>query len=544
LYFYTGITASFPMQKKIILSLPPAQAASELQLKEAIGAAIAVSPGSITGYTITRRSIDARSRQAKLRLECTVYINEPVAERTVIPFLFQDVSKATNTVIIAGAGPTGLFAALRLIELGIKPVILERGKDVRSRRRDLALLNREGILNPESNYCFGEGGAGTYSDGKLYTRSTKRGNITRILQMLVHFGAGEEILYDAHPHIGTNKLPAIITAMRQQITNSGGDFLFEKKLVDFTITNNRFTRALTADGNFFEGTALVLATGHSARDVFELLHRKNLLIEPKPFALGVRVEHPQLLIDSIQYHCAVRDTNLPPASYSLVQQVNERGIFSFCMCPGGIIAPASTAHGELVVNGWSPSKRNNPFANSGIVAEVKDTDIARAGKYLPHFNYNPDILSPLDYMHFQHAVEQKAFAAGGGKFVAPAQRMTDFTNNITSGSLPACSYLPGVNSVNLNEVLPPFVVAGLRNALKQFGKKMNGYFTNEAIIVATESRTSSPVRIPRHKELLHHPQVQNMYPCGEGAGYAGGIVSAAMDGERVAEAVAQVCTRF
>jgi uncharacterized protein len=528
----------YPMQKNIVLSLLPSQAASELQLKEAFGSAMAVPPESITGYTITRRSIDARGKQAMFRLECTVYVNEPVAERTTIPFRFNDVSNATHQVIIAGAGPAGLFAALRFIESGIKPVILERGKDVRSRRRDLALLNREGTLNPESNYCFGEGGAGTYSDGKLYTRSTKRGNITRILQLLVHFGAGEEILFDAHPHIGTNKLPAIITALRRQITDSGGTFLFEKKLADFNIHDNRFTGAHTSDGDFFEGAALVLATGHSARDIFELLHHKSLLVEPKPFALGVRIEHPQTLIDSIQYHCALRDADLPPASYSLVQQVSERGIFSFCMCPGGIIAPAATANGELVVNGWSPSKRNNPFANSGIVAEVRDADIAHAGKYIPHIKDNTGVISALDYMYFQQAVEQKAFLAGGGKFVAPAQRMVDFTNNITSGSLPACSYVPGVNSVKLDETLPPFITKGLRNALKSFGKKMKGYLTNEAIIVATESRTSSPVRIPRHKELLHHPQVLNMFPCGEGAGYAGGIISAAIDGERVAEAVA------
>ena len=524
------------MQKKIILTLLPSEAATETSVKKALADAAAVPGKSITGFTIQKRSIDARGKRPSVRLECTAFINEPFKNRENTHFTFKDVSKARHKVIIAGAGPAGLFAALRFIELGLQPVILERGKDVRARRRDLALLNREGIVNPESNYCFGEGGAGTYSDGKLYTRSNKRGNINRILALLVHFGAGEEILYDAHPHIGTNKLPGIITAMRKQITACGGQFLFEQKLTGFSLENDRITRVQTAAGHTFDADALVLATGHSARDVFELLHARNLLIESKPFALGVRIEHPQTLIDSIQYHCAIRDAGLPPASYSLVQQVNSRGVFSFCMCPGGIIAPAATAAGELVVNGWSPSKRNNPFANSGIVAEVTDEDVASALNYMN----NPDkqlLQSPLRNMYFQQAVERKAFDAGGGKFVAPAQRMADFTQKKISGSLPGCSYVPGVHSANLNEVLPGFIAAALRGGLTAFGKKMRGYFTNEAIVVATESRTSSPVRIPRHKELLHHPQVRNLYPCGEGAGYAGGIISAAMDGERVAEAV-------
>lgn len=524
------------MQKKIILTLLPSEAATEISVKNALAAAASVPGNSITGFSIQKRSIDARGKQARIRLECTAYINEPVEYRENTFFSFKDVSRAGKKVIIAGAGPAGLFAALRFIELGIQPVILERGKDVRARRRDLATLNREGIINPESNYCFGEGGAGTYSDGKLYTRSNKRGNINRILHLLVHFGAGEEILYDAHPHIGTNKLPDIITAMRKQITACGGQFLFEKKLTDLELKGNQVTRVHTAGGEVFNADAVILATGHSARDIFELLHTKNLLIEAKPFALGIRIEHPQSLIDSIQYHCALRDAGLPPASYSLVQQVSNKGVFSFCMCPGGIIAPAATAEGELVVNGWSPSKRNNPFANSGIVAEVTDEDIAAAGNYMGE-DHKQLLNSPLRNMYFQQAVERKAFQAGGGKFVAPAQRMADFTNNKISASLPGCSYVPGVQSVNINHVLPGFIANALRGGLTAFGKKMRGYFTNEAIIVATESRTSSPVRIPRHKELLHHPQVNNLYPCGEGAGYAGGIISAAMDGERVAEAI-------
>jgi uncharacterized FAD-dependent dehydrogenase len=439
-----------------------------------------------------------------------------------------------------------LFAALRLIEFGIKPIILERGKDVRARRRDLALLNKEGVINPESNYCFGEGGAGTYSDGKLYTRSTKRGDVTRILNLFVHFGADENILFESHPHIGTNKLPGIITAIRKKIIEAGGDFFFERKVIDLVLKdadswNRLHSKTIagvkTADGNTFEADAVILATGHSARDIFWLLHDKKIIIESKPFALGVRVEHPQELINTIQYHCPPSscDPHLPPASYSLAQQINETGVFSFCMCPGGIIAPASTSEGECVVNGWSPSKRNNPYANSGIVVQIQNQDL----RDLKDFDQK-DLASPLGMMHFQEYVERKAFNVGGGKFVAPAQRLVDFCENKISSSLPACSYLPGVHSSTLKDVLPLFIYQNLQKAFKEFGKKMNaryggsGYFTNDAIVVATESRTSSPVRIPRDGDTLQHPQIDNLYPCGEGAGYAGGIVSAAMDGERVA----------
>ncbi|RYZ21136.1 MAG: FAD-binding protein, partial [Sphingobacteriales bacterium] len=379
------------------------------------------------------------------------------------------------------------------------------GKDVRARRRDLAAMNKDGFVNSESNYCFGEGGAGTYSDGKLYTRSTKRGNMPRVLGILHQFGAPENILYEAHPHIGTNKLPNIITAIRKQITDSGGIFLFDSKVTDLIITGNKITGVQTEAGDQHNGEAVILATGHSARDIFYLLHAKKILIEAKPFALGVRIEHPQQLIDSIQYHCPVRETDLPPASYSLVQQVNNRGVFSFCMCPGGIIAPASTAPGEIVVNGWSPSKRNNPYANSGMVVSVDAPDYAKEGN------------DPLAALRFQSKVEQRAFEAGGGNLVAPAQRVADFVDKKPSSTLPDCSYLPGIGTADLHQVLPAFVAAALREALPLFGKKMRGYYTNEAILVATESRTSSPVRIPRDAETLQHPQVQNLYPCGEGA---------------------------
>lgn len=517
------------MQKQFSLRLLPHEAADEQAVKQYIAANEAVPVSAINGYTILKRSIDARGRQAWINLTVQTFIHEPFQQRESMSFSFKDVHAATKKVIIIGAGPAGLFAALKLIEAGIKPILLERGKDVRSRRRDLAALNKEGEVNPESNYCFGEGGAGTYSDGKLYTRSSKRGDINRILNLFVYFGAEEKILYDAHPHIGTNKLPQIITAMRKKIVSCGGDFLFEKKLTDFTIKDGIITAVQTADGNNFDADHIILATGHSARDIFQLLSDKKVLIEAKPFALGVRVEHPQTLIDSAQYHCTVRDALLPPASYSLVQQVEGKGVFSFCMCPGGIIAPAATAPGELVVNGWSPSKRNNPFANSGMVVTVEEKDLLPFKKH-----------GALAAMYFQQAVEQKAFVAGGGKFVAPAQRMVDFTQNKSSSSLPDCSYLPGLNAVSLKEVLPAFIHKSLQQAFKEFDKKMRGYFTNEAIVVATESRTSSPVRIPRDNDTLQHPQLKNLYPCAEGAGYAGGIVSAAMDGERVAEKISQL----
>ncbi len=476
-----------------------------------------------TGFRILRKSLDARRQPIRYNLQVEVYWDE---KPPIIPsdFDFKPVNNAPHVVII-GSGPAGLFAALKLIEKGIKPIVIERGKNVRDRRRDLAQITRNMTVNPESNYCFGEGGAGTYSDGKLYTRSTKRGDVNRILRLLVKHGAKEEILYEAHPHIGTNKLPEIIIAIRNTIEHYGGEIHFNSKLTDIIIENNK-VKAVEINGNVkLETSHIILATGHSARDIFTLLAQKEILIEAKPFALGVRIEHPQTLIDSIQYKCDNRGDFLPPASYSIVNQSLGRGVFSFCMCPGGIIAPAATAPGEIVVNGWSPSKRNNAFANSGLVVTVDENDFKPYAKF-----------GPLAAMQLQSAVEQKCFAVSGN-LQAPAQRVLDFVNKVHSATLPDCSYLPGIKSSALDDVLPDFIAKSLRDALQSFGKKLKGYVTNEAVMMATESRTSSPVRIPRDKETLEHPQIKGLYPCGEGAGYAGGIISAAIDGERCAEAL-------
>ena len=525
--FVNGFVIIAKMQKQLSLKVLPSEANDHSSLQNIVAQSCGVQSNRISGFRLLKQSIDARGKQTWFHLTIHVFIDEAYQPINLIPLALKNVAKSNHKVVIIGAGPAGLFAALHLIELGIRPIVLERGKDVRARRRDLAAINKEGVVNPESNYCFGEGGAGTYSDGKLYTRSTKRGDVYKILSVLVHFGAEQKILYEAHPHIGTNKLPQIITSIRNKIIECGGEVHFEKKVTDFIIENESIKGVRTAQNEDFRADAVILATGHSARDIFNLLHSKKILIESKPFALGVRVEHPQTLIDSIQYHCPSRGDYLPPASYSLVQQVNNKGVFSFCMCPGGIIAPAATNENEIVVNGWSPSKRNNPYANSGIVVSIEEKNIQPYQKH-----------GPLAAMYFQQWVEQNAFKEGGGKLVAPAQRMVDFSENRISSSMPDCSYLPGIQSSDLRQVLPAFVQQSLQIAFKEFGKKMKGYFTNDAVVVATESRTSSPVRIPRNNDL-QHPQIKNLYPCGEGAGYAGGIVSAAMDGEKVAAQIAK-----
>jgi uncharacterized protein len=523
------------MQLKITLKLLPAEASDEAIVKKYIASSAQKKLVSVTGFQILKKSIDARGKTIYINLTVNAFIDEPFGQLEESNWKFANVEKAEKSVVIIGAGPAGIFAAIQLLEKGIKPIIIERGKDVRARRRDLAKLNKEGIVNPESNYCFGEGGAGTYSDGKLYTRSNKRGNINRVLELFIHFGAPKNIAWDAHPHIGTNKLPQIITAMHEQIRACGGEVFFEKKFTNFFIENDVIKHIETEDGHMYAADAFILATGHSARDIFELLHKKNILIEAKPFAMGVRIEHPQILIDKIQYHCDIsRDELLPPAAYSLVEQVNGRGVFSFCMCPGGIVAPAATDAGELVVNGWSPSKRNNEFANSGMVVQVEMADAIK--ELIVEGLGTEESLEndPLIFLKFQKLIEQKAFAAGGGNFVAPAQRMQDFVLKKTSKDLPKNSYLPGLNPARLDKILPNFIADALANGFIAFGKKMKGYYTNDAVVIAVESRTSSPVRIPRDADNLQHPQLKNLYPCGEGAGYAGGIVSAAMDGERVA----------
>jgi uncharacterized protein len=517
------------MKKTLTLQLSPEEAYDPELFKQIVLRKAGLSTELRDSFARqTRRSIDARGRKVIVNVEAELFLNEKPGSLLDHFPEYQNVQSA-EAIIIVGAGPAGLFAALRAIEFGVKPVIIERGKDVRARRRDLAAINKEGIVNPDSNYCFGEGGAGTYSDGKLYTRSKKRGDIRRIMEILVAHGATEEILVDSHPHIGTNKLPVLVAKLRETILESGGEIHFETRVEDLILERDEIKGVVTQNGDHIKGLGVILATGHSARDIFHLLDRRNVLIEAKPFALGVRIEHSQNLIDRIQYHCEVdRGEYLPASAYSLVQQTEfkgkQRGVFSFCMCPGGFIVPAATAPGELVVNGMSPSRRDSKFANSGMVVSVELEDLPYYQKF-----------GALSAMHFQADIEKKAWELGGRNQVAPAQRMVDFVNRKVSSSLLDTSYQPGLESVEMREVLPDFIAERMAVSFKVFGQKMKGYFTNEAQIIGVESRTSSPVRIPRDKESFEHPQIKRLYPCGEGAGYAGGIVSAAMDGERCAE---------
>lgn len=483
----------------------------------------------ITSCKLIKRSLDARKKEIKVNLRYEVYIDEEKPEEH-LPFELKNVSSAKEVHII-GAGPAGLFAALEAIHLGLKPIVFERGKDVRARRRDLAKLNKEHLVNPESNYCFGEGGAGTYSDGKLYTRSKKRGDVERVLKGLIQFGAHENINIEAHPHIGTNKLPQIIVAIREAIIDCGGEVHFERKLSDIFYEKDVIKSIQINGKEKIEVDQLILATGHSARDIFELLDQKKIEIKAKPFALGVRVEHPQSLINSIQYHQEENEL-LPPAAYKIVKQVDGKGVYSFCMCPGGIIAPCATAPNEIVTNGWSPSRRNNPYANSGIVVSVEEKDWSAFAKY-----------GALAALKFQEDVEKKVFLSipdNQGQ-LAPAQRLIDFVKGRKSKDLPPCSYQPGLISVRLDQVLPSFIAKRLQRAFQLFGQSMKGYYTNEAVIVGVESRTSSPVSIPRDKESMQHTQLKNLYPVGEGAGYAGGIVSAAIDGMKAVEKIKASC---
>lgn len=525
------------MQQTLSLTLEPEVALDDAVLRQYIQTKYLNTNDDGFSIRKMRQSIDARKGQVKINLDVEIYSGEIPPPEMEFRKEYADVSHKPQAIIV-GAGPAGMFAALRLIELGIKPILLERGKDVRARRRDLAAINKDHVVNPESNYCFGEGGAGTYSDGKLYTRSKKRGDVRRILEILVAHGSTSEILFDAHPHIGTNKLPSVVADLRESILKAGGEVHFDTKVVDFVLVNGEMKGVITADGKEIIGLGVILATGHSARDIFELLHKKNIHIEAKPFAMGVRIEHQQSLIDTHQYHRQERGL-LPAASYSLVAQTYykniQRGVFSFCMCPGGFIVPAATAEGELVVNGMSPSRRDSKYANSGVVVAINEIDW-HAYKHL----------GPLAGLQLQKDVEQKAWklAANAKKLsdsqFAPAQKLNDFLSGKISKELLPTSYQPGLVSMDMAEVLPDIIARPLQEGVKEFGKKMKGYVTNEAQLIGIESRTSSPVRIPRDKESLEHLQIKRLFPCGEGAGFAGGIVSAAMDGERCAEQLVRI----
>lgn len=516
------------MRKVLNLVITPEEAFNEKLFFQVVSKKSGLADKGDLNIRPVHRSIDARGRKVRVNVTVEVFPGSIPPPRIASVRDYPNV-RTREPLIIVGAGPAGLFAALRAIELGVKPIVLERGKDVRSRRRDLATLNKHHVVNPDSNYCFGEGGAGTYSDGKLYTRSKKRGDIRRIMEILVAHGAKEEILVDAHPHIGTNKLPVLVENLRERILQSGGEIHFHTKVLDFILDQGSIRGVITSEGEQWKGMGVILATGHSARDIYQLLAQRKVLIEAKPFALGVRIEHDQNLIDRIQYHCPVdRGEYLPPAAYSLVQQTvmegKQRGVFSFCMCPGGFIVPAATSPGEIVVNGMSPSRRDGKFANSGMVVAVELEDLKAYRQY-----------GPLAAMHFQQEVEQAACLAGGATQTAPAQRMVDFVRNKPSSQLLKTSYQPGIQSADMQDILPDFIGKRLAMAFPLMGQKMKGYYTNEAQLIGVESRTSSPVRIPRDKESFEHPQISRLYPCGEGAGYAGGIVSAAMDGERCVE---------
>lgn len=517
---------------RIEIAIPPKDIENEAIIRAAAIRKSGLKEEEVRNVQVVRRSIDARKKPVyRLLVEVSTEVAE--AEAAILDG-YKSVENAKR-VIIVGAGPAGYFAALQLIELGLKPIVLDRGKDVQARRRDLRAIQQFGEVNPHSNYCFGEGGAGTYSDGKLYTRSHKRGNIQKSLQLLVEHGANTDIMVDSHPHIGSNKLPKIVANIRATIEKYGGEVLFDSYVTDFIIDNKNGERhikgVITNDKQEYLAEAVILATGHSARDIFKLLHHKNITIEAKPFALGIRIEHPQPLIDKIQYRQEKREENLPASSYSLVCQVKDRGVFSFCMCPGGLVVPAATAPGEIVVNGMSLSRRDSPFANSGMVTAVELKDIPEFDKY-----------GVFAAMEFQKSVEQKMFQAGDGSQKAPSQRMTDFVKNRLSNSLNDTSYIPGLHSTKVSELLPRFISRRLQDGMKTFGKKMKGYYTETANIIGTESRTSSPVRIPRNRQTYMHEDVLGLFPCGEGAGYAGGILSAAMDGQNVAKAVGKFFT--
>jgi uncharacterized protein len=518
------------MQEVVTLSLTPSDAAEEKVYKQIISGKLGIDQARITFLRILRKSIDARHRDININLSVQVFIDEnpeiPQKKETAYPNV-----ENKDPVIIVGAGPAGLFAALKLIRLGFKPLLFERGKEVSERKKDVALISQKHILNPESNYCFGEGGAGTFSDGKLYTRSNKRGNIQEIFNTFHDHGAPDEILYEAHPHIGTDKLPEVIKQIRQTIVKSGGEIHFSTKVDDLVIESGVIIGIKTHLGDMVKSKSVILATGHSARDVYRMLYTNNVALESKNFAAGIRVEHPQGLIDEIQYHGTMRGKYLPAASYSFAENIMGRGVFSFCMCPGGFIVPSATASNQVVVNGMSPSKRNSPYANSGIVAEVRSEDLSGFREH-----------GVLAGLVFQEFIENMAWQNGGRTQTAPAQRLSDFVKGRMSSSLPEVSYFPGVVSSPVHHWLPEFIAAPLREGFKKLDQKMRGFLTNEAVVVGVESRTSSPVRIPRNKDTYQHISITGLFPCGEGSGYAGGITSSAMDGQNAAEKVVEYLT--
>ncbi|MBI9060463.1 MAG: FAD-binding protein [Marinilabiliaceae bacterium] len=512
------------MKLEVVLRISPREASDEKFYRPLVAKKMKVAPESITYMQVVKRSIDARKAPVFVQLHIEAYADVKPPAPQAISFEYPDVSNAPEVVVV-GAGPGGYFAALRLIELGLKPIVLERGKPVSDRKRDLALLNRNQGVNPESNYAFGEGGAGTFSDGKLYTRSTKRGDFRKVLEVFHFHGASEEILIDAHPHIGTDRLPGVIKGMRESIIKVGGEVHFDTKVTDVILENDKITGVVLENGDKVEGRAVVLATGHSAKDVYYLLNDKKITLEAKTWAMGVRVEHPQEMIDQIQYHSAKgRGDYLPAASYSLSCQQVDRGVYSFCMCPGGFIVPAMTNENEMVVNGMSPARRNSPFANSGMVVEIRPEDIGE--------HQNKGVLGGLE---FQQELERLAFVNGGRGVVAPAQGLADFVDGKLSFDLPECSYIPGLIASPMHFWLPEHIGKRLQKGFSYFDKRARGFVTNEALVVGVESRTSSPVRIPRDKFSLQHLQISGLFPCGEGAGYAGGIASSAIDGERCAE---------